>query len=714
MRVKTMLNQHISKLLVLAVCLCCSHSVLAANSITDINFEALPGDRVQLAIEMASEAKEPLSFTINNPARIALDFQETTSNVGKSAIPVSIGSTNSINVASQGNRTRVIINLAELVNYEMQATGNTLYVTLADSIEAATTNVNTLSSGAPSTEESGSNTIESVDFRRGEEGQGLVVVELGSASTPVNVAQEGSKVVTEFVGASVAEDLVQRLDVLDFATPAKYIDIAQLDDGVRIVTTPTDSNYEHIAYQSDRTFTLEVKPITKEELERQARDKFGFTGERLSLNFQDIEVRSVLQLIADFTGLNVVVSDSVSGSLTLRLKNVPWDQALEIILKTKGLDKRKSGNVLLIAPAEEIAQQEKLALEAKQQVQELAPLQSEFFEVNFAKAEQILNLIKGKSEDGEGQSEGDSKSSGLLSERGTATVDARTNTLMVTDTAVVMEQIRSMLQRLDIPVKQVLIESRIVIASDDFDKQLGSRFGVNRIDPLPVGEGAVFGGSDTFNLQGRQSGGDLNINSRPMNFNFPANAGSSTGQFAFALPTSSGNLLELELSALQAEGKGEIISTPRVITANQKEAFIEQGVEIPYLEAASSGAVTVAFKKAVLSLTATPQITPDDRIILDLNVKKDNVGEIFGEGEIQVPSIDTREVETQVLVKNGETVVLGGIFEHETLDSVTKIPFLGDIPGIGRLFRREIKQNSKREILIFVTPKIVRDSVEFN
>ncbi|MGM0563023.1 MAG: type IV pilus secretin PilQ [Pseudomonadota bacterium] len=689
-----------SKLVILLSILCCHQAAWAAsNAITDVSFETLPGDRIQLAIEMEETAPEPLSFTINNPARIALDFQDTVSKVTKGAIPVGVGAISSVNVATQNERTRVVINLAELVGYDLQTNNNTLYVTLDDSVEGSTSNISSLSStptaGKPKKAEEQVNRVDGIDFRRGDEGQGLVIVELASASTPVNVVQEGSKIITEFVGADIEDDMIQRLDVLDFATPAKFIDIAQAEDGVRVVTTPSDSNFEHIAYQSDNIFTLELKPIAKEELERQARDKFGYTGERLSLNFQDIEVRSVLQLIADFTGLNVVVSDSVSGSLTLRLKNVPWDQALDIILKTKGLDKRKSGNVLLIAPTEEIAQQEKLSLEAKQQVKELAPVQSEFFQINYAKAADIMALVAG---DG---------GNTILSERGTASVDQRTNTLMVNDTSEVLEEVRSLIQRLDVAVKQVLIESRIVIATDEFDKQLGARFGVAQRNPQDgdlLTSGSLNGTTQAIN------GETIEMNDR-LNFNLPVTGGSlgGAGQLALALANDD-SILELELSALQAEGKGEIISTPRVITANQKEAFIEQGVEIPYLEASSSGAATVTFKKAVLSLTVTPQITPDERIILDLSVKQDSVGEIFG----GIPSIDTRELETQVLVDNGETVVLGGIFEHETLDSVTKVPFFGDLPGIGRFFRQTVSQDQKREILVFVTPKIVRESMEFN
>lgn len=681
-----------------------SASTWGANIIENVSFEALPGDRVQLAIQTSGPAIEPLSFTINNPARIALDFQNTTSSLKQKNIPVGIGPTSSVNVATHKNRTRVVINLAEMLPYQIQKSGNILYVTLSNVGDraAATTSVQSINTGTSSP--AGQNSIENIDFRRGESGEGMIIATLGSSSVPVNVLQEGNRVIAEFVGAQITDDMLQRLDVLDFATPAKYIDIAKTEDSVRLIMTPVDANFEHLAYQSDNTFTLEVKPISKEDLERAAREKFGYTGERLSLNFQDIEVRSVLQLIADFTGLNVVVSDSVQGKLTLRLKNVPWDQALDIILKTKGLDKRKSGNVLLIAPTEEIAQQEKLSLEAKQQVTELAPLQSEFFQVNFAKATTIAELLTG------GESGGGNNT--IISERGSVSVDERTNTLMVHETAATLEKVRQVVTKLDIPVKQVLIESRIVIATDEFDKQLGARFGITKdgFGTSTTGTNSVTSGG-LFNNQDLLGNEPLStLSTDRLNFNLPVN-NTGAGSFALSLAKLPGDtLLELELSALQAEGEGEVISTPRVITANQKEAFIEQGVEIPYLEASSSGAATVTFKKAVLSLTVTPQITPDERIILDLIVKKDSVGEVFA----GIPSIDTREVETQVLVQNGETIVLGGIFEHETSDTVVKVPFFGDLPLLGRFFRSTEKNDEKREILIFVTPKVIRDTLEFN
>lgn len=513
--------------------------------------------------------------------------------------------------------------------------------------------------------------------------------------------QEGGRVIVEFPDTGLAAKLQKRLDVMDFGTPVRYIDTLSNNRGTRVVIQPATQDFEQLAYQSDNMFTVELKPRTREEIEEARKAKFGFTGEKLSLNFQDIEVRSVLQLLADFTDLNIVVSDTVSGKLTLRLKNVPWDQALEIILQSKALGKRQAGNVIMVAPAEEIATRERVELEGMKQKTELAPLRTEFFQANYAKASELAELL--------GSSEG-----GLLTERGTVTVDDRTNTLLINDTADTLADVRALLHRLDVPIRQVLIESRIVIASDDFNRDIGVRWGVNR---NTVNPGGVVSG-DGFALSGNAAGiQDLlnndTVDDGRFNVNLPANnAAGSIGIALAKLPF--GTLLELELSAMQAEGIGEVISSPRVITANQHEAYIEQGVEIPYLEASSSGATSVSFRKAVLGLTVKPQITPDDRIIMDLKVNKDTVGEIFGAGNIQVPSIDTREVNTQVLVDNGETVVLGGVYEQTILDKTDRVPFLGDLPLIGRLFQHTIEQDDKTELLVFVTPKIVKENASLS
>ena len=664
--------------------------------ISDVSYQVLSGDRLQIEVKANEPLQDPLSFTINDPARIALDFQNTVANVPNKHVTIDVGSTNSLDIVSHNGRTRLVLNLSDILPFSTQQIDNSFFITIENTPSANKGAVTAFSSAKPSESISGTSAVKSLDFRRGASGEGRVIISLGNTGMPVNVSQEGSKVIADIIGANIDEELIQRLDVIDFATPVKFVDVTQTGDGVRVAVTPLDPNYEHLAYQSDSVFTIELKEVSKEEQEKAAKSKFGYTGERLSLNFQDIEVRSVLQLIADFTGLNVVVSDTVTGTLTLRLKNVPWDQALDIILKTKGLDKRKSGNVLLIAPAEEIAQQEKISLEAKQQVKELAPLRSQFVQINYAKAEELAQLIS----DGEGS---------IISSRGGVTVDARTNTLIINETADVLDTVQRVIDRLDVPVQQVLVEARIVIANEDYDKQLGARFGVTNDATLRSGSEVTSGSVDGITQAVNRD--DLEAEDR-LNFNLPVTS-AGAGQIGLALAKlPSGSLIELELSALQAEGDGEIISTPRVITSNQKEAVIEQGVEIPFEESSSSGQTTITFKKAVLSLKVTPQITPDESIILDLEVKQDSVGELFGLDNI--PSIDTREVATQVLVENGETIVLGGIFQHETNDATSKVPFFGDLPLIGRFFRNTRNTENKREILIFVTPKIVRDTLEFN
>jgi type IV pilus assembly protein PilQ len=679
----------------------------AANSLEEISFNTLPGNSLQIALRMAEPATEPLSFTIDNPARIALDLPDTQNNLPQRTVPIGLGLARSISTAEAKGKTRVVLNLTQLVQYRTQVEGNNIYLTLENQLGTLSTLSETEEDSTMKTRQNAAaaaqsrrptRAIDNIDFRRGSKGEARIIVNLSESKIPVDVKQEGDKMVVDFLGARMPDELARRLDVIDFATPAKTVDAFMNGPNVRIIVTPISSDFEHLAYQSDDVFTLELKPIPKEIREQLIKEKFGYTGERLSLNFQDIEVRSVLQLIADFTNLNVVVSDSVSGKLTLRLKNGPWDQALDIILDSKGLAQRKSGNVLLIAPTEEIATREKLELEAMAQVQELAPLRSEYVQINYAKAEELAGLLKGAGAEG----------SSLLSDRGRVSLDQRTNTLLIQDTAEKLEDIRALITRLDIPVRQVEIVSRIVIASNDFNKELGIRFGTTRSSVQANGEGTI----NTGNLNAVTdilNGDDIELNDR-MNVNMPTTT-SSFGTLALALAKLPfGTLLELELSSLQAEGRGEVISTPRVLTANQKEAFIEQGVEIPYEQATSSGATSIAFKKAVLSLLVTPQITPDDRIIMDLTVNNDTVGELFA----GIPSIDTREVNTQVLVNNGETIVLGGIFEQNTREDISKVPFFGDLPGIGRLFKRTVTEDDKSELLIFVTPKIIRDGIALN
>jgi len=658
---------------------------LQAATLKDINFSSMPGNQVQITFSLSGDFAEPNSFTVDEPARIALDFANTKNKLSWRSRRVGMGNIKSIAAIEAGARTRIVINLVKQVNYTSRISGNDFILTLGSgTAEQAPTLTQTGNTASFSTAtEKG---IKDIDFRRGDSGEGRIVVSFTEASIVADIREETGKILVEFLDADLPNELQQSLDVLDFATPVKSIDTFQDGENTKMIITPT-GDYEHLAYQSDNTLTIDIKPLTAAQ--KATVKKAQYTGEKLSLNFQDIEVRAVLQLLADFTSLNVVVSDSVQGNITLRLKNTPWDQALDIILKTKGLAMRKNGSVMLVAPSDEIASREKLELEALKQLSELAPLRSELIQVNYAKAVNLSELLK-------------SDTNSLLSERGNVTVDERTNTLLVRDTIDRLTEIRKLVTSLDIPIRQVLIESRIVIANDGFSRDLGSKIGVR---------GAKTSGNNTAMV----SGTSLGLNNTPQvlsqtrdfNVNFPVNADLNPGSFAIGMLTNTG-LLDLELTALQTEGKGEVVSNPRVITSNQKEALIEQGTEIPYLQSSSSGASTVEFKKAVLSLKVTPQITPDDRVILDLRVTKDSVGEVFS----GVPSIDTKEVQTQVLIDNGETVVLGGIFEHVQKTEKRKVPLLGDIPFLGWLFRSTSKVDEKDELLIFVTPKILKERLK--
>ena len=542
----------------------------------------------------------------------------------------------------------------------------------ADAVNSEKQSQQAVVSAAMPANDPGLRSVTGIDFRRGKLGEGRVEIDLSKPDVEIDISQTGSNVRVSFPNATLPAALQRRLDVIDFATPVQFVDALPEGDGSSIMIE-AEGTYDYLAYQADNKLVLDFKPVREEDAEKRRKERFPYSGEKLSLNFQDIEVRSVLQLIADFTNLNLVASDTVSGRITLRLQNVPWDQALDLILKTKGLDKRQIGNVLMVAPADEMANRERLELENSRQVAELAPLQTEFIQVNYAKAVDIAALM--------------SAEQGLLSSRGSVSVDSRTNTLLVQDTAAKMDAIRGALRYLDVPVRQVQVEARIVIAKDTFDKQLGIRWG-----------GTTTGSSGT--TTGTLSGGGLG--------DIAVDLGVAGATSAFQVGFIHGNdTLDLTLSALQSDGISEVVSQPKLITADGQTARIESGVEIPYQEASSSGATSVSFKDAVLSLEVTPQITPDDRIIMDLKVNKDSVGQIF-QG---IPSIDTREIQTQVLVENGETIVLGGVYERNMVESVSKTPFLGDVPFLGKLFTRTTKQDEKTELLIFITPKLIKDTV---
>ena len=683
------------------------------NSLNDIEVRALPGNRIELRLVLSNAAPEPLAFTIDNPARISLDLPGTALGLESRRKDVGIGVLDTILAAEAQGRTRVVLNLDSMVPYQMRVADNSIYVTLDGPTGGSVTPAFTAAVPAMNQPSSAATdrSIDGIDFRRTETGAGRLIVDLSDVGTPVDVRQSGDRVVLSFGGTGLPDSLMKRLDVIDFATPVNTIDAMRVGGDARIVLSATGP-FEQLAYQSDNVFTVEVQPVVQDEADDAVPTLFSpdrkYEGERLTLNFQDIETRAVLQLLADVSGRNIVVSDTVQGNVTLRLQGVPWDQALDIVLATKGLDMRQNGSVIIVAPAEEISARELADLESRKEIKELEPMISEYLQVNYAKASDLANLISGGG-----------TTNTLLSERGSVGIDDRTNTLLLQDTVDRIRDIRRLVTTLDIPVRQVLIESRIVVVRDDFSRDLGVRWGATVVNER--------GSDGLVSVTGNAQGNDTIVNSAIDNLNttgsaFPVEVPALDDRFSINLPVanpagqlavailSDDFLVDLELSALQAEGRGEVISSPRVITANQKEANIKQGVEIPYQEASSSGATTTQFKEAVLSLTVTPQITPDDRIIMDLLVTKDSVGELVTtERGGSVPSIDTRSIETQVLVNNGQTVVLGGIYETEQGETQTKVPYLGDIPGLGVFFRSTRLVSNKSELLIFVTPKILKE-----
>ena len=667
-------------------------SQLFAATLTGVESAAMPGDAVEIKLKFDGAPPEPTGYTTDSPARIAIDLDGVSNGLSEKYHTLGNGNVRSMTVMGAGSRTRVIVNLTSLTGYSTKVVGNDLLLTVGEGEASSMAAPSPQQAAAPSSSKSAmtSKGVKEIDFRRGEQGEGQVIITLSDPNAPVDLSEESGKIIAEFVGVTLPEQLQRRLDVMDFATPVKLIDASTVSGNARIAVTPT-GEYEYMAYQTDQQFTISVKPISTAELERKRKEKFQYTGEKLSLNFQDIEVRSVLQLIADFTELNLVASDTVRGRITLRLQNVPWDQALDLILKTKGLDKRKVGNVMLVAPADEIAAREKLELESQRQVKELAPLRTEYLTVNYAKASEVAELVT---------------TSGFLSERGSITVDERTNVLLIQDTSANIDEVRFMLEQLDIPVRQVMIEARIVVARSDAAEELGVQWGIAHYE---VGDDPNTG----VLIQGNR-GGLTEALDDPRSIEFGDNslsvdlgvAGDQVSRIALGVfDFGEYGLVDLELSALESDGRADIVSTPKVLTADQQTAKIQSGTEVPYQEASSSGATSTSFKEAVLSLEVTPQITPDGRIIMDLKVNQDSVGEIFN----NVPSIDTNEIETSVVVDNGQTVVLGGVFRSEDVESVVKTPFLGDLPVLGRLFRRSTKSSEKAELLVFITPRIVND-----
>ena len=667
-------------------------AAFAAN-LQSLEFASLPGDKTEIRMQFDGPAPTPRGYTIEQPARIVLDMPGVVSMLSEKHHNLGIGNARKLSVVSTEDRTRAIVNLTQLVGYDAHSEGNEIVL-----LVGATGSASGMPSSAGYESDSGSSysgsAINDIDFRRGLNGEGRVILKLSNPKAPVDVTSDGGKIKVSIRNTMLPANLQRRLDVTDFATPVHVVDAIQQGEHT-VLTVSATGDYDYLSYQADDTLSIDVTPLTEEEVE-QRKDVFKYSGEKLSLNFQDIEVRSVLQLIADFTDLNLVASDTVSGRITLRLKNVPWDQALELILKTKGLDKRQTGNVLLVAPAAEIAAREKLELENQKQISELAPLRTEFIQVRYAQATELFELFN----NGEGSS--------MISDRGSVIVDERTNSIILTDTGDRLEEFRRVIAQLDIPVRQVLIEARIVTATDNFSEQLGITWGGWAFEQNSSNVILAGGSANTVNDVREDLGSPVITWDRPDDLVVDLGV-TSPGATSLGLGILGNSyVLDLELSALQTDGHAEIVARPKVITADKSTAIIESGVEIPYQEATSSGATNTSFKDAVLSLEVTPQITPDDRVIMELNVKQDSVGQLDVGG---VPAINTNEVETEVLVENGQTVVLGGIFQTDKNVSTTKTPFLGDLPYVGRMFRRTIERDDKTELLIFITPRILHDSL---
>ncbi len=737
-----------------------------STAITDLDFSSLSGDKLQIQLSMNGPVSAPKVFQTDNPARIALDFVGVKSDLDKKMYSINQGAARGVYVAEASGRTRVVVNLTEKVPYETKVIGDKVYVVLksADAISSSasvpkkSSKPKVVKVSKPSnliTPSKISNRIatgllpeqiiKNIDFRRGSNGEGRVVIALSRPNMVVDVKEVGGKVILNFLNTHLPETLTKNYDVSDFATPVHKFDAQQKGSKVALTIFPINGNYDYSSYQSNGVLTVDFIPLTMAEKEALLKQKFPYSGKKLTFNFQDIEVRSVLQILADFTGLNIVASDSVQGNVSLRLNDVPWDQALDLILKSKGLAKRKTGNVVLVAPATEITKIEKAELDAKKVVAQLEPLRTEYIQINYAKAEDIQAILSGsdvvksmtqqtqtRSRSGPGSSSGNSNLSsifggnnstsnrsrrsertdtqGVLSDRGSSTVDGRTNTIIVKDTARQLEEIRAMVRILDVPVRQVMIEARIVTADKNFARELGVRFGVAKAarvgsdKTFAIGAGSRAGG--TF---GNLTDGSVNVSDGAGNYlvDLGANAINNhpVGALGMTLARAADYVLNLELSALENDNRGEVLANPRVMTSDRELAYIKQGVQIPFTTVSQDGTQTELID-AVLELNVTPQITPDGDVIMDLLIKKDAANTSGG--------IDKREVETIVRVRDGETIVLGGVYEGDSQKDVYKVPFLAEIPGIGFLFKKNIESERKRELLIFVTPKIIKDSLAVN
>ncbi|WP_455230050.1 type IV pilus secretin PilQ [Geopseudomonas aromaticivorans] len=685
------MNSSISRFSLTLLAAMLSPAVLAAN-LQGLDVAALPGDRVELKLAFDEPVVAPRGYTIEQPARIALDLPGVTSKLGSRNRELGVGNARSVTVVEAKDRTRLIINLNSLAPYTTRAEGNNLFVvvggTATSGASSAAAPVAPLAKPVAQAAKPfvpAGKVIRNIDFQRGAQGEGNVVIDLSEPGLSPDIQESGGKIRLDFPRTQLPDQLRARLDVKDFATPVQFVNASVSGDKASIIIEPS-GNYDYLAYQTDNRLTVSVKPLTQEDVEKRKTERFAYTGEKLSLNFQDIDVRSVLQLIADFTDLNLVASDTVQGNITLRLQNVPWDQALDLVLKTKGLDKRKIGNVLLVAPADEIAARERQELEAQKQIAELAPLRREVLQLNYAKASDVAGLFK---EFSEGAEQKDM--------RGSIIFDDRTNSLIAYLTEDRLDELRRIVTQLDIPVRQVMIEARIVEANVGYDKSLGVRWGGTQT--FANGRGAVYG-NDDFGDEGGDTGDDMSANTPFVDMGvLNRTSGIGIGYVTDNL------LLDLELTAMEKTGNGEIVSQPKVVTSDKETAKILKGTEVPYQEASSSGATSTSFKEAALALEVTPQITPDNRVVMEVKVTKDAPD--FANALNGVPPINKNEVNAKVLAADGETIVIGGVFSNTQTKTVDKVPFLGDLPFLGRLFRRDVVSDAKSELLIFLTPRIM-------
>lgn len=690
-----------------------------ANTLNNITFSQLPGEKFEVRMSFDSAPSEPKSYTIEKPARIVLDFPDVVSGLKERRFPLAVDNGQSALVLTTEGRTRLVLNLNRLSSYTTRADGNNFIVEVGASEGASLPGV--VADTLVAADQAGTSSdqhgikgvkITNIDFRRGSTGEGRVIVSLSDSKISADMVGTGAGVRLSFKDVWLPPELRRRLDVIDFATPVSLVAASQ-DGENSVLNISATGDFDYMAYQADNEYVLSIKPLSEREKKEKKKD-FEYTGQKLSLDFQDIEVRAVLQIIADFTELNLVASDTVQGRITLRLQNVPWDQALDMVLKNKGLDKRQIGNVLMVAPAAEIAERERQEITTKKQLEELAPLRTEYIRVRYANAKEMFELFRGDQGSGGGRSGsqgGSQATASVLSERGQAVVDERTNSIILTDTADRIEAFRRLVEQIDIPIRQVMIEARIVIANTDFERQLGVRWGGigydlnnSRLIEVAGSQDGLDDDEGTSPGAWLTNGGTLNLTENNM-VDVPVN--NPTGSLAIGVLTDN-VFLDLELSALESSGYAEIVSQPKVITSDKQLAVIRSGQEVAYQEVSPSGGTTTGFKEAVLKLEVTPQITPDNRIIMELNITNDTVGEITQEG---VPSIDVTSLQTKVLVNNGQTVVLGGVFSIDSLNGERKVPLLGDIPYLGRLFKSTINTQNKTELLIFVTPKLVAETL---